>query len=158
MAELTDKELGVAVAKEVMGWVQWDGIFDYNGPFPMFCDWGGDGLDVYEDEESGGVTRYWAPWRLIADAWGVLEKLRADGHDVFMEYRADQRAWVDFELAGQFGDNDWCAEADTMQLAILSAALKVARCELSSVNGKDPQKREENHELADDSEVADEFP
>lgn len=74
MTELTRKKLGMAVAREVMGWTEIDYrdffVFDYDGPLPAFYlreasrDW----LTICESKNS---TRSWKPWRDMNNAWEV---------------------------------------------------------------------------------------
>ena len=74
MAELTGKELGIAVAKEVMGWTRTD-------TYPMFsCSRIADTIVVTDSVHSG--TRYWAPWRDMNDAWEVVELFLSRGYEV----------------------------------------------------------------------------
>ena len=74
MADLTDKELCIDLAKDLMGWDFWDAMEPPPG-FPMFADWDRDELALYEDADTGDVTRWWAPLERIEDAWEVLEKV-----------------------------------------------------------------------------------
>lgn len=64
------REMNAAVAEVVMGWHQWvDLSRDYDGPYPMFAAWGEGPVAVYEDEESGDVTRWFSPSTDINDAF-----------------------------------------------------------------------------------------
>lgn len=77
MGELIGKELGMEVARRVMGWTEQREIdfYDYDGPFPAFTDWETDKLLVHNQVigEHGQSTtcRAWAAWRDMNDAWEV---------------------------------------------------------------------------------------
>jgi hypothetical protein len=92
MTELTGKKLGIAVAREVMGWTELQpaelqAAFDSEDMeaiaafYPYWTDPGYDCLYVYTlaDSDNPYVDRRWAPWRSMDDAWEVVEKLRQDG-------------------------------------------------------------------------------
>jgi hypothetical protein len=120
--ELTGKELGIVVAKEVMGWTEWLGTDDYEGSHPMFCDWGEDwGLTVYEDDESGDFAYHWAPWRSMDDAWKVVEAMRQMQYGFFLN-QLGQAEWR--ATFGRISFEDGDAFGETANEAILRAALK----------------------------------
>jgi len=75
MADITDQGLCIDLAKDLMDWDFWDAT---EGPpgFPMFAALdGSDELALYEDEETGDMTRLWAPLENMNDAWEIVEKL-----------------------------------------------------------------------------------
>lgn len=75
MADLTDKEICIDLAKDLMGWDFWDAVEPAPG-FPMFADWErGNELAVYEDADTGEMTRWWTPLENMSDAWEIVEKL-----------------------------------------------------------------------------------
>jgi len=96
-------ELDALVATEVMGWHEWIGNADYNGPFPMFAP--GDakdgwGLMVYLDERDDDVSKYWSPSTSIADAWEVICKMQEGGWNITL-----QGNWHDdWTVSGFAGD------------------------------------------------------
>lgn len=124
--EMTGKQLGIAAAGEVMGWHLWDYepidffVRDYDGPWPVFLSDLPDWLCVYE--EGSVLTRHWAPWKDMNDAWGVVEKLRTLSIAVVvstMGPRAETSAHTVY--SGRPSALVW---SETAPLAILRAVLK----------------------------------
>ena len=68
---MTGKELGIAVAKEVMGWNQYSS--DRRWVYPLFSV-SSDGLMVADSEEST-LARLWTPWCDMNDAVEVLRMI-----------------------------------------------------------------------------------
>ena len=82
MTDRTPAEINALLAEKAMEWHRWDSVDDYDGPYPMFTDWGSvdppvRAISVYEDGESGNETRRWNPWEGIADAMEVVEAMGA---------------------------------------------------------------------------------
>ena len=111
------------VAMNVMGWHEWDGWDDYDGPYPMFSGWPDiDGVAVYEEGDDN-YNRWFDPSSDPESAVEVLTKIRKDGW------------WMMWEAAPCEKDDDhlvnlWngvayvVAEAATFPLAACRAALK----------------------------------
>ena len=75
MSELTGKPLGIAVAKQVMGWTEVrmsDALSSPDDAYPVFYAFE-DQLFVYASKEYGSTkwARRWAPWRDMNDAMEV---------------------------------------------------------------------------------------
>jgi len=121
-------EMDIAVARDVMRWHQWDGEEgDYDGPYPVFCDWGDGGLTVYVDEGDEDGSKRFAPSTDIAAAWEVVEKLKFDGTGLFFALEYDNNEIWDaafyYPSLGDGGMPKW-KNAPTAPLAICRAALK----------------------------------
>jgi hypothetical protein len=116
-------EMNAAVAELVMRWHQWvDLSRDYEGPYPMFADWGEMSLAVYEDEESGDVTRHFSPSTDIAAAWLVVEEI-GKRHTVEVEC---VKGIIYVKVFYGHGPGQFhCASDDSAPLAISRAALLV---------------------------------
>jgi hypothetical protein len=108
------RELDALVAERVMGWTykpfyNGGGEWSHNGKLVAFG-----GLD------GGSLPKYSSS---IADAWQVVEKLKADGNNVWVEWAG--KVWV-CGATSVFPD----IEADTAPLAICKAALMVVGVEV----------------------------
>lgn len=122
---MTGKELGIAVAKEVMGWTRCS-LFNAGGPFPQFQVWP-EYLLVWDRVDQAKSYRHdWAPWRDMNDAWEVVEK-----RDTLFHLWGDSKGVTAcFTIGvGRFGTAtlDVPGYGDTAPLAVLRAALKAAR-------------------------------
>jgi len=124
--QMTGKDLGIAVAREVMGWKEWPGDEDYEGSYPMFCDWGEDwGLTIYEDDETGDFARHWAPWDDMNDCMEVEAKLAEMGYELLL--RRHLNIWHGWAASLLLCPNSPYATGSSPNEAILRVALKAVR-------------------------------
>lgn len=88
-------ELNVLIAERVMGWTRWDVTTGEDCPcepgVTYFADWGEmGGVAVYTPPHlTGDVEYYFNPAEDIADAWRVVEKMRAEGWIVRVQEMPD---------------------------------------------------------------------
>ena len=105
------------VAMNVMGWHEWDGWDDYDGPYPMFSGWPDiDGVAVYEEGDDN-YDRWFNPSTSIADAWQVLEALEGEALDRFHDLMGDK-----------------CAMNDLWDMVSIEAAVLICRVALEAVS------------------------
>lgn len=111
--ELIENERDAFVAREIMGWNEWDFVYDYDGEYPMFRvdDYG---ILVYYSNDDGypntcNLTTTWEGMRL------VVEKMEKLGYRWFFTNDRDKRAG--------FSPN-----ADTMYLSYCSDYIPEAVC------------------------------
>jgi hypothetical protein len=134
--ELTGKQLGIAVAKEVMGWTEQRDIYSYDGPYPAFtiggdylCKWHSCGEDRSwhnPGEDRGWYA--WAPWRDMNDAWEVVEKIGS------MSFSVKNR-FVDM-LPLTVGDQQrWQIEPLWAFLFVVDVPMAILRAALKAVRG-----------------------
>ena len=101
---MTPAEMNRLIALRVMGWHEWDGEDDYDGPLPMFCKWVDSTLSLYEFEDDTSYfdpspTSYFAPSHDERDCHRALTKMREKGWNVVVE-----------GAAGVVGNGAWCVE------------------------------------------------
>ncbi len=122
------RELNTAVAREVLGWHEWDGVGDWQGPHgvTMFTCWDAEdgALAVYPDG-SDEPKSYFDPSKHIAAAWEVLERVTEPPTTLAGAWRAPNTR---FMLAWQ--------AADVWAMSTSQAAEFICRAALEAVRGE----------------------
>lgn len=114
------------IAKEVMGWPEWDTKADWKGPegVTFFAAWGDCSLAVYDDG-CEDVTRHFDPATKIADAFLVVEAMRVKGWRFRCEQQSSGGWWVCFWDYTWTPSEHTAAAGDSLARAICKAALDV---------------------------------
>lgn len=116
--ELSEQERDAFVAREVMGWHEWDFVYDYDGEYPMFRvdDYG---ILVYYSNDDGypntcNLTTTWEGMRL------VVEKMESKW--MFDLHMNNSEAWF-AEFYKYIDDGLKCYESDFFTIAPLAVCI-----------------------------------
>lgn len=124
---LPDREKDALVAEKVMGWLQWTGDGDWDGPedATFFRDWDdGAGVAVYKPSTEEPAF-YFSPSTDISAAWEVVEKIKDKIFGIWWEREPGSKQWsVTLNAVDSYSGAE-NFEHDRIEMAICLAALRV---------------------------------